>query len=290
MKEKKLQISRYGVRGPVDLTIAVVADLHGRAPDLCLAALNAEKPDVICVAGDAMETAQPADAPGDDGGKGWDGRLHKLFHFVDSLAYRRENAKVGPTWLNAMRFFREAAKIAPVFYATGNHDFWITREDRRLIADAGVRLLCNSSAMFHFGDVRVEIGGLASRSGVGWLQAFARRPGYRVLICHRPEYYERYTRSFDIPLVLSGHAHGGQWRVLNRGIFAPGQGLFPRYTRGLYDGRLVVSAGLSNTANLPRINNPVELVVVRVRREDVGGHAGALPRTPAALRSNFNSI
>ena len=266
MKKRKLRISRYEVRGSVDMTIAVVADLHGRDPDACLSALAAEKPDIICVAGDAMETAQPQGAPGDDGVGAKSGPLHRFLHFVDSFVYRRERGKLGPTWLNAMRFFREAVKIAPVYYVTGNHDFWLTQEDRRQIGDAGVAILVNSSAAFRLGDARVEIGGLASRGGVDWLSKFARKPGYRILVCHRPEYYERYVRAHDIPLVLSGHAHGGQWRILGRGVFAPGQGLFPQYTRGLYDGRLVVSAGLSNTANLPRLNNPVELAVVRVTR------------------------
>ena len=280
MKKRKLRVSRCEVRGSVDLTIAVVSDLHGRDPALCLAALAAEKPDVICVAGDAMETAQPKGAPGDDGARERAKFLHRLFHLADSLAFRRESVKVGPTWMNAIRFFRAATKIAPVYYATGNHDFWLTPEDSHLIASAGVRLLSNSSAVFRFGDAQIEIGALTSRGGVDWLPTFARRPGYRVLICHRPEYYERFIRAHDIPLVLSGHAHGGQWRVLGRGVFAPGQGLFPRYTRGLYEDRLVVSAGLANTANLPRINNPVELVVVRVRRGEARGDAGGAAPGP----------
>ena len=264
MKRRKLRVSRYEVRGPVNIKIAVVADLHGRSPDACLASLVEEKPDVNCVAGAAMEPAQPSGAPGDDGLKVKGGLLHRILYGIDSLAYRRERGKLGPTWRNAMRFFREAARIAPVFYVTGNHDFWLTGPDKRLIRDAGVTLLMNSSATFQTDGGRVEIGGLASRAGVDWLSTFARKPGYRILICHRPEYYERHIRAHDIPLVLSGHAHGGQWRVLGRGVFSPGQGLFPRFTRGLYDGRLVVSAGLSNTANLPRVNNPVELVIVRV--------------------------
>lgn len=265
MKKKKLHVSRYEVRGEIDLRIALVADLHGREPDAMLAVLAEEKPDVICVAGDVMETPQPDGAPGDDD-REEHVCLHRLFHFVDSLAFRRESTKVGPTWMNAMRFFWEAARIAPIFYATGNHDFWLTREDRRLLTDAGVKLLFNSSAPFRKNAMTIEIGGLTSRRGVDWLPKFVRRPGYKILLCHRPEYYVRFIRAHDIPLILSGHAHGGQWRILGRGLFSPGQGIFPKYTKGVYENRLVVSAGLSNTANVPRINNPVELVMVQVRR------------------------
>ena len=68
---------------------------------------------------------------------------------------------------------------------------------------------------------------------------------------------------YSIHLFLSGHCHGGQIRVCGRGIFAPGQGLFPRYHHGVYEGRLVVSAGCSNTASIPRWGNEPEVVVVR---------------------------
>ena len=50
----------------------------------------------------------------------------------------------------------------------------------------------------------------------------------------------------------------------SRGIFAPGQGLLPKYHHGVYDGRLVVSAGCSNTASIPRWGNETEVVIVRL--------------------------
>lgn len=97
-----------------------------------------------------------------------------------------------------------------------------------------------------------------------WFASFCSKPGYHILLSHHPEYYPLVPG--EIQLTLSGHGHGGQWRFYNpfkrkwQGVFAPGQGWFPRYTKGVYDGRLVVSAGLSNTAGIPRINNPTEIV------------------------------
>ena len=61
---------------------------------------------------------------------------------------------------------------------------------------------------------------------------------------------------------MSGHAHGGQWRIFGRGVYAPGQGIFPKYTSGVIDGRCVISRGLSNHTHVPRIFNPPELVMV----------------------------
>ena len=99
-----------------------------------------------------------------------------------------------------------------------------------------------------------------------WLQTFS-SPGYHILLCHHPEYLPLVPDAVD--LVLSGHAHGGQWRLYNpfkrewRGVFAPGQGFWPSLTSGVHDGRLVISRGLANTASVPRLFNPTEIVYIR---------------------------
>jgi predicted MPP superfamily phosphohydrolase len=61
---------------------------------------------------------------------------------------------------------------------------------------------------------------------------------------------------------VSGHAHGGQFRLLGRGVYAPGQGLLPRYTRGVEDGRMIISAGAGNPARMPRWGNPCEVLMI----------------------------
>jgi predicted MPP superfamily phosphohydrolase len=63
-------------------------------------------------------------------------------------------------------------------------------------------------------------------------------------------------------LIVCGHAHGGQWRLFGRGVYAPGQGLFPKYTSGVLDGVCVISRGLGNHTRVPRIFNPPELVLI----------------------------
>ena len=92
-----------------------------------------------------------------------------------------------------------------------------------------------------------------------WLSTYATVNGYHMLLSHHPEYWPL-IRDKKIELILSGHAHGGQWRVVNHGVWAPGQGWWPKWTRGVYENRLVVSAGLSNTTWIPRIWNPTEIV------------------------------
>jgi predicted MPP superfamily phosphohydrolase len=68
-----------------------------------------------------------------------------------------------------------------------------------------------------------------------------------------------------VDLVFSGHAHGGQFRLpLMGGLFAPNQGLFPKYDAGLYvagDTWMLVSRGIGNSSIPFRFNNPPEITL-----------------------------
>ncbi|MBP5669242.1 MAG: metallophosphoesterase [Lachnospiraceae bacterium] len=90
---------------------------------------------------------------------------------------------------------------------------------------------------------------------------------YTVLLSHRPESFEAYVNK-GVDLALAGHAHGGQWRIpfLINGMFAPDQGLFPKYAGGRYEKygtTMIVSRGLARESTiLPRFCNPPELVII----------------------------
>lgn len=232
-----MQVTVYtlSVPLPAPLTVAVVADLHDKPCAEVLNEIIRLKPDLIAAPGDLM---------------GWP---HQAAYALDFLA--------------------EASKIAPLFYSPGNHER-IDKAGAELIARTGAILLDNSSAIF--GDIYV--GGLSSgfthrrmtsfeqtpSPDLRWLSRFAALPGFKLLLCHHPEYYPAYIKPLNIDVILSGHAHGGQWRFFGQGIFSPGQGLFPALTSGVYDSRLVISRGLANTAGVPRLFNPTELVVVKL--------------------------
>ncbi|MBR4319366.1 MAG: metallophosphoesterase, partial [Oscillospiraceae bacterium] len=99
------------------------------------------------------------------------------------------------------------------------------------------------------------------------LNETAQNGNYTILLSHRPELFPLYENcQFD--LVLSGHAHGGQWRIpyLLNGLYAPNQGLFPEYAGGKYQSgqvTMLVSRGLAReSTKLPRFYNRPELVVI----------------------------
>lgn len=95
--------------------------------------------------------------------------------------------------------------------------------------------------------------------------------GVKIILSHYPENYEyigenSYSK-YNFDIMFSGHAHGGQFILPGiGGIFAPGQGLFPKYYKGIYSekSKLVVSRGLGNSGFPLRLFNRPDLVVVDI--------------------------
>ncbi len=91
-----------------------------------------------------------------------------------------------------------------------------------------------------------------------------------VLLYHRANQADELT-GLNVDLILSGHLHGGVIRLpIVGGLLSPERTLFPEYDAGLYaleDGtQLVVSRGLGNSASLPRIFNPPEIMAVTLQK------------------------
>lgn len=227
------------------LTISLVADLHSCAHEKLLECVRSESPDMILLAGDLMEDDELTDE-----------------------------------WSSAYAFLRSCSAIAPTYYTFGNHEtvgagkknaqyiHGVPQDIRKRIEKTGVVFLHNESVLVD----GIRICGLASgltkkenRPSEVALSEFAQAKEFRILLCHHPEYYVPYIRPTGIELTVCGHAHGGQWRLFGRGVFAPGQGIFPKYTAGVIDNRCVISRGAGDHTRIPRIANPRELVIIRCK-------------------------
>lgn len=257
--------TEYFHPSPIQRTIALVTDLHEFDPTPVLEILRTVQPDVIAVAGDTLERHHR----GENLGKGDRSLSSRLIcagiQTVERLGGMFYLERPAVRTEHAYRFFREAGSLAPVVLSRGNHELFLTPEDREVMAASGVTLLDNAWVEID----GILFGGLTSRQvtgklDTGFLERFSAAPGYKVLLCHHPEYYPVLSR-YPIDLILSGHCHGGQIRLLEQGIFAPGQGLLPRYHHGVYHNRMVVSAGCANTAPIPRWGNPTEVVILHLK-------------------------
>lgn len=242
--------------------IAHVSDLHnvemGEDNERLLAMLNEADPDLIAITGD----------------------------LVDS---RKTDVEI------ALQFAEGAMEIAPCCYVMGNHEARLLKtEYERLengLLDAGVTVLHDSEMIL--GNHGVSLIGIDDpncyststsnadsidepKSKVGStidperIRELTTVDSFTVLLSHRPEYFKQYVDA-GVDLVLSGHTHGGQFRLpFVGGLAAPNQGLFPKYDAGLYtegNTNMIVSRGIGNSMLPFRFNNPPEVIVVELRSE-----------------------
>ena len=93
--------------------------------------------------------------------------------------------------------------------------------------------------------------------------------GLKIILSHYPELFEVEYSKYDFHIMFSGHAHGGQFRIpiVKRGLIAPGQGIFPRYTEGMHGNKnkLIISRGLGNSTKITRLFNRPEIVKVKIK-------------------------
>ena len=273
----------YSISGDVFLTIAHISDLHNKDGRQAIESMRNRKPDIIVITGDLVLRRRPTD---------------------DMLIVQSEK--------NVLPFLSECAQIAPTYMSLGNHEVMLNQDDFDLIAQTGVELLDNrfvKTDNYVIGGLtsayvsryrreieEMETGETAAegtRAGrylipkpfwrprmqetdYAWLDTFVKVPRYRILLSHHPEYWcleEPILINRNIDLVLSGHAHGGQFRLFGQGFFAPGQGWFPKYTSGIHRGkygRMIISKGMANTVMVaPRLFNPTEVVYIEVVRGDL---------------------
>ncbi len=172
----------------------------------------------------------------------------------------------------AWRFLKEVPEMLPVFFSPGNHE--VKFMDQKTLAthvrESKAVYLQDESCLFR----GIRIGGLSNRMDeppcTGFLDRFEKEKEFRLLLCHQPEVYREFVWGRDIDFTVCGHAHGGQIQICGRGLYAPGQGLFPRLTHGIHDeGRMMISRGMTNAAKprIPWISNPCKLIILELEPE-----------------------
>lgn len=175
----------------------------------------------------------------------------------------------------AVAFVNEAVKIAPVYYVTGNHEYWLEPSENEQmmqgILAAGACDLDDEAVRIEKGDSSFMLIGLddqhlSDETLKNLLQE--QKNELSIVLAHEPQYLQNYANA-GADLVLTGHAHGGQIRLpFVGGIVAPDQGFLPEYTSGKYnraDTEMIVSRGLGNSIIPVRLFNYPEVVCVELR-------------------------
>ena len=232
------------------IRIALVTDLHsckyGKNQKTLIDAVVKQNPDIVLLGGDIFDDKIPDE--------------------------------------NTELFLAGIAGKYPCYYVTGNHEYWSHRVDEMLdtLRKYNVTILDGKSETVEVNNQKISISGiddpdanLYTGKGEGFyaqldeISQIKDDSLFTILLAHRPSYVNKYL-DYNFDLVLSGHAHGGQWRIpfLLNGVFAPDEGFFPKYAGGQYDfpnGKMIVSRGLAReSTRVPRIFNRPELVIVNL--------------------------
>jgi predicted MPP superfamily phosphohydrolase len=228
--------------------IVQISDLHndefGRDNSRLLKRISESDPDIIVLTGD----------------------------LVDS---RRTDVDV------AISFAESAATIAPTYYVTGNHEHRIPEDYERLkagLVEVGVTVMENESVLLEKNGDKISLVGLHDPSFFNHgeetfsenvvaekLTHLTDETSYDIVLAHRPQYFETYAKS-NADLILSGHVHGGQFRLpFVGGLYAPSQGLFPKYDEGKCEDNgtvMIVSRGVGNSIVPIRLGNRSEIETI----------------------------
>lgn len=168
--------------------------------------------------------------------------------------------------------------IAKTYAVTGNHELWNgnVEEWTNTLTENNVEVIDNKLEIYTKNNKSIEIVGLIDGNEyepLNFKDIKDAKDIPMILLAHRPELlvssYSSDLNRIKPNIVFSGHAHGGQFRIpiINKGVIAPNQGLFPQYTSGLYtynNVKIIVSRGLGNSIIPIRINNRPHLPIIEL--------------------------
>ncbi len=187
---------------------------------------------------------------------------------------------------HAVIFLKKASQICPIYVVRGNHESIAGnfKDLQKELAGCDIHLLKNNCEDFQKHGYTYRIAGLDDPAFHGREKKYApymkktldkmtrrhnhSKADYQILLSHRPELFHLYCR-YPFDLVLCGHAHGGQVRPpFTDGLYAPNQGIFPKYTSGAHTKNHtteIISRGLGNSSFPLRLFNDPEIVHILIQ-------------------------
>lgn len=268
-EQLNFKVTRYSIQTPKmnrdaePKKIVFLSDLHnheyGKRNNRLMQAMIKEKPDLILIGGDML--------------------------------MGKEGVSPEPAW----KLIRQLPRIAPVYYANGNHEQRMKEHPekygktfsvyKRELEEAGIHFLENESVIPELEGCPMRITGLelpsytyakmkkmtVLKENVEDMIGTYNPEYFQVLLAHNPTYYKAY-KAWGADLVLAGHLHGGMARIPGwRGVITPQAFLFPKYSGEMTkEGgqTIVVSRGLGSHTVPLRLFNPPEVVVLNISGEE----------------------
>ncbi|MFC7391537.1 metallophosphoesterase [Scopulibacillus cellulosilyticus] len=205
--------------------IFFISDIHRRKVSEKLINKLGGKPDVVVIGGDLTETGVP-------------------FSRVD------ENVK-------------RLSGVGPVIFIWGNHDLYVDKDKlKQIFTKYQVKILDNQVDVVTRDNDYLNIVGINDvTNNLDRLEAAleGRKEGATVLLSHNPDIKYKLHEHHNIPLVISGHTHGGQIRLFGWGLREKG-GIKKKSF-----GTLIISNGYGTTWHPLRLGAPPDTLLLTLR-------------------------
>lgn len=240
-----------------DINVVHLSDLHGKEfgknNEKLKRLILKEKPDLVVATGDMIDSS-----------------LKNMEGVID--------------------FLSDLSKCVKVVYISGNNEQRCKKAEYifESLRSKGVIVLRNEIITLSLNGVKVNILGMFEKQKVDLHSSIKKingsyayedshklfkrlesLEGLKIVLSHYPELFEAEYSKYDFHIMFSGHAHGGQFRIpiVKRGLIAPGQGFFPKYTEGMHGNKnkLIISRGLGNSTKITRLFNRPEIVNVKIK-------------------------
>ena len=240
-----------------DINVVHLSDLHGKEfgknNEKLKRLILKEKPDLVVATGDMIDSS-----------------LKNMEGVIDFLSDLSKCVKV--VYISGNNEQR-CKKAEYIFESLKSKGVIILRNEIITLSLNGVKV--NILGMFEKpkGDLHSSIkkinGSYAYEDSRKLFKRLENLEGLKIILSHYPELFEVEYSKYDFHIMFSGHAHGGQFRIpiVKRGLIAPGQGFFPKYTEGMHGNKnkLIISRGLGNSTKITRLFNRPEIVNVKIK-------------------------
>ena len=173
----------------------------------------------------------------------------------------------------AFKLLENCKKVTEnIYFVSGNHETLNNRRKEFLdgLKSNNIVILDDTSVIFEHNSNKINLLGasfFADKEDYNKIFKGLSEENYNLLLSHSPNRPIRYLDN-RIDLILSGHTHGGQVRLpLIGGIVAPGQGLFPKYDKGIINlGNTImyIDSGLGNSVLPIRLFNRVQITNIEI--------------------------
>lgn len=240
-----------------DINVVHLSDLHGKEfgknNEKLKRLILKEKPDLVVATGDMIDSS-----------------LKNMEGVIDFLSDLSKRVKV--VYISGNNEQR-CKKAEYIFESLKSKEVIVLKNEIITLSLNGVKV--NILGMFEKpkGDLHSSLkkinGSYAYENFHKLFKRLESLEGVKIVLSHYPELFEAEYSKYDFHIMFSGHAHGGQFRIpiAKRGLIAPGQGFFPKYTEGMHGNKnkLIISRGLGNSTKITRLFNRPEIVKVKIK-------------------------